>query len=79
MDLGELLLGVVMVAASVGALWFALPKEDGQVRPFLRSEHAQSYFAVVILSMFALGMVNIVTGIVPGQTGSMYDNRPTKR
>ena len=79
MNIGELLSGIVMVAASVGALWFALPKEDGQVRPFLRNEHAQSYFAVAILSLLALGMVNIITGLAPGETGSMYDNRPTKR
>jgi len=79
MDIAELVFGIILVAVSVVALWFALPKEDGQVRPFLRNEHAQSYFAVVVIGMFALGLVNIVTGIVPGQAGSMYDNRPVKR
>ncbi|MGE0853576.1 MAG: hypothetical protein AB7O44_28850 [Hyphomicrobiaceae bacterium] len=79
MDIGELVFGIVMVAVSLCAFWFSLPKEDGQVRPFLRSDHAQSYFAVVILGMFALGIVNIVTGLVPGQAGSLYDNRPTKK
>jgi hypothetical protein len=79
MDIAELVFGITLVAVSVVALWFALPKEDGQVRPFLRNEHAQSYFTVVIIGLFALGMVNIVTGLVPGQSSSMFDNRPVKR
>ena len=79
MDIAELMFGIILVAVSVVALWFALPKEDGQVHPFLRNEHAQSYFAVAIIGLFALGIVNIVIGIIPGQSSSMFDNRPVKK
>jgi hypothetical protein len=78
MNFGELLFGVVMVAASFAALWIALP-QDGEVRPFLRNENAQAYYVVAILGMFALGMVNIVTGLVPDHGSSMSDTRPTRK
>jgi hypothetical protein len=61
---GEVLLGVILVAASGFAFWSALPR-DGKVRPFLRNEHAQTYFCVVTIAAFAFGIVNIVIGLVP--------------
>jgi hypothetical protein len=79
MNLTELLIGIVLVGVSVAAFWISLPKEDGQVRPFLRNDHAQSYFAVVILGMFALGMVNIVTALVPGDSTGAYNSKPIKK
>jgi hypothetical protein len=78
MNFGEVLLGAVMVALSLAALWIALPK-DGQVRPFLRNDHAQAYFAVFILGLFALGMVNLVTGLVPGEGSGKYQIRPAAK
>ena len=63
MNSGELLLGIGLLAASALALWVAMPRE-GQVRPFLRSDTVQAYFTVFVLAAFALGIVNIVTGLV---------------
>ena len=64
MNLQELLLGVCLVVASGLALWIALPR-DGLVRPFLRNDDVQAYYAVVVLGLFSVGMVNIITGLVP--------------
>ena len=64
MNLQELLLGVCLVVASGLALWIALPR-DGLVRPFLRNDDVQAYYAVVVLGLFSVGLVNIITGLVP--------------
>jgi hypothetical protein len=60
----EVLIGVVAIVVSVLALWIALPK-GGQVRSWLRSHTRQALYAVMVLSIFAYGMTNIVTGLVP--------------
>ena len=64
MNLQELLLGVCLVVASGLALWIALPR-DGLVRPFLRNDDVQAYYAVVVLGLLSVGLVNIITGLVP--------------
>jgi hypothetical protein len=58
----ELLIGGILVAVSVFALWLALPT-DGEVRPFLRNEHAQAYYSIAIIGAFVYGLVNMFTGI----------------
>ena len=58
----ELIVGVILVAASVFALVIALPK-DGEVRPFLRNEHAQAYYTIVIMGAFVYGVVNLFAGV----------------
>ena len=65
MNIGELLFGIGLVAASILGFWIALPR-DGQVRPFLRNDQAQAYFAVSVLGALAIGVINIITGLVPG-------------
>jgi hypothetical protein len=65
MNVVELLIGVSSVLASILAMWLALPR-DGQVRGFLRSDTMQASYAVIVLGIFAFGVVNIVTGLVPG-------------
>jgi hypothetical protein len=60
----EVLIGVGAIVMSVLALWIALPRE-GQVRSWLRSHTNQALYAVMVLSIFAYGMANIVTGLVP--------------
>jgi hypothetical protein len=65
MDVEQLLLGIGLVAASALTSWIALPR-GGQVRPFLRSDSAQAYLAVSIIGALGLGVVNIITGLVPG-------------
>jgi hypothetical protein len=64
MNVAEVLLGLGTVAASILALWIALPR-DGQVRRWLRGETMQALYAVMVLSIFAFGVVYIVTGMVP--------------
>ena len=53
-----------MVVASSLAFWIALPR-DGLVRPFLRNDDVQAYYAVVVLGLFSVGLVNIITGLAP--------------
>lgn len=65
MDIRELLIGLGFLVVGIFALWVALPR-DGQVRGFLRSDAVQSYYAVVVLGIIAVGLVNIVRGFVPG-------------
>ena len=45
MNLGEVLLGACLVVASILAFWIALPRE-GVVRPLLRNDAVQAYYAV---------------------------------
>jgi hypothetical protein len=64
MNIGELLLGIGLVVTSTLGFWIALPR-DRQVRPFLRNDHAQAYYAVSMLAALALGLINIIRGLVP--------------
>jgi hypothetical protein len=64
MNVLEILIGLGAIAASVLALWIALPR-DGQIRAWLRGDTRQALYAVMVLSIFAYGMANIVTGLVP--------------
>lgn len=58
----ELIVGAVLTGASVFALMIALPK-DGEVRPFLRNEHAQAYYTIATMGAFVYGAVNLFAGI----------------
>lgn len=58
----ELIVGAIMVVASLFAFWMALPKGE-EVRPFLRNEHAQAYYTIAIIGVFFYGMVNLIVGI----------------
>jgi len=60
----ELLLGLVMVAASAFALWLALQRE-GEVRHFLRNDSVQAVYTIAMLGTFTWGADYIVTGLVP--------------
>jgi hypothetical protein len=64
MNVVEFLIGVGAVVVAVLALWIALPKE-GQVRRWLQNDTNQALYAVMVLSIFAYGLANIVTGLVP--------------
>jgi hypothetical protein len=64
MNFVEILVGVGAVLLSGLALWVALPT-GGQVRSWLRGDTNQALYAVMVLSIFAYGIVNIVTGLVP--------------
>ncbi len=58
----ELIVGAALVAASLFALVIALPK-GGEVRPFLRNEHAQAYYTISVIGAFVYGAVNLFAGI----------------
>ena len=64
MNVVEVLVGLGALVASALALWVALPS-TGQVRGWLRSDTRQALYAVMVLAIFAYGMTNIVTGLVP--------------
>jgi len=59
----QLLLAVAVLVASVLGFLVALPK-DGQVRPFLRSDQLQSYYAVAVLGGFTGGLLYTVLGLI---------------
>ncbi len=58
----ELVAGAILLAASVFGLLIALPK-DGEVRPFLRNEHAQAYYTIAIIGAFVYGAVNVFVAV----------------
>jgi hypothetical protein len=63
-----ILVGACLVVASVAAFYLALPRE-GRVARFLRSNEAQSYYVVAILTTFVTGSLMIlvnITGLDPG-------------
>ena len=64
MNVVEVLIGLGAIVASILALWIALPR-DGRARAWLRGDTRQAMYAVMVLSIFAYGMANIVTGLVP--------------
>jgi hypothetical protein len=64
MNVVEVLIGVGAIVASYLALWIALPR-GGRARAWLRGDTAEALYAVMVLSIFAYGMVNIITGLVP--------------
>lgn len=58
----EFLAGALLLVASIVGLWVALPK-DGQVRPFLRNDHVQSYYVIALLGAFVFGILNVGLGV----------------
>jgi hypothetical protein len=64
MQVLEILIGLGAIVVSLLALWIALPR-DGQVRSWLLTDNRQALYAVMVLSIFAYGMANVVTGVVP--------------
>jgi hypothetical protein len=67
MQFGELLVGIVLIAAGsvLGAI--ARPRE-GEVRSFLRSDGAQAYYTILVLGLLAVGLANVITAVVPGES-----------
>jgi hypothetical protein len=67
MQFGELLVGIVMIAA--GSVLFAIARpREGEVRNFLRSDRAQAYYSILVLGLWAVGLVNVITAVVPGES-----------
>lgn len=58
----EFVAGAILLSASIFGLLIALPK-DGQIRPFLRNEHAQAYYTIAIMGAFVYGAVNVFAAV----------------
>ena len=67
MDFGELLVGTASLLLGIWAFAMARPR-DGRVRSFLRNNHAQAYYTILLLVLFATGLINILTGLIPGES-----------
>lgn len=57
-----LLFSIAIIVASLLAFYIALPR-GGEVARFLRNDHAQSYYVVLVLSMFVIGAVSLVASL----------------
>jgi hypothetical protein len=58
----ELIVGAGLIVVSLLAFYIAWPR-GGQVVRFLRNDHAQSYFVVLVLSSLAIGIVSAISGL----------------
>ena len=58
------MLGIALIGVATLGWWIALPR-DGVVREFLRSEHVQAYYAVVVLGGYGFGLANVIRGVWP--------------
>jgi hypothetical protein len=56
----ELFVGVLLVAASFGGLWYSLPV-GGQIRPFAR-DGRDIWIAIAVASGVGLGIAFIIAG-----------------
>jgi hypothetical protein len=54
-------LGLILVAASLFALWLALPR-NGQVRSFVGNQFLEHTISLVIVASGALGLVLLLSG-----------------
>jgi hypothetical protein len=63
MEIGmELITSLVLLLASIAGLWLARPK-GGRVRPFLRNDQVQAYYAVALLAAFVVGLIFTALGL----------------
>jgi hypothetical protein len=60
----EVLLGVILVAASALAFYVALPR-GGQVVKFLRNDNFQSCYAALVIGLLVTGALMIAAGLTP--------------
>ena len=58
----QLVLSLAIFAVSVVAFRFAMPV-GGKVRPYLRNDDAQSYYAVVLVLGLVFGLLSSIVGI----------------
>jgi hypothetical protein len=58
----DLLLGILLLAASIGGLWYSRPV-NGQMRSFARNGR-DTYIAVAITVGVGFGIAAVVSGVV---------------
>jgi hypothetical protein len=59
--MGYLLLGAILLIASIGGLWFSLPV-DGQMRAFAR-QGGDVWIAIAVTAGVGLGVSALIAGI----------------
>jgi hypothetical protein len=59
--MGYLLLGAILLIASIGGLWFSLPV-DGQMRAFAR-QGRDVYIAIAITGGVGIGLSALIVGL----------------
>ena len=59
------IVGIVFIAASVGALWRLLPSE-GRLHPLATAPVLESVIPICIVGGFAIGMALIFAGLTVG-------------
>jgi hypothetical protein len=59
--MGYVLLGTILLIASIGGLWFSLPV-DGQMRPFARGGR-DVFIAIAITGGVGIGVSALIVGI----------------
>jgi hypothetical protein len=59
----QLVLSLALLAVSMVAFRFAMPV-DGKVRPYLRNDDVQSYYAVLLVLGLVFGLISSIFGIV---------------
>jgi hypothetical protein len=59
----QLVLSLALLAVSVVAFRFAMPV-GGEVRPYLRNDDVQSYYAVLLVLGLVFGLLSSIFGIV---------------
>ena len=66
----QILLSLAIVAISLVAFWLAMPV-DGKVRPYLRNDAVQSYYAVLLVLGLMFGVISSMVGIVQLVSGNI--------
>jgi len=67
MNFWDLLIGIVLIAVGSVLGFIARPRE-GEVRSFLRSDRAQTYYSILVLGLLVVGVINVITAVVPGES-----------
>jgi hypothetical protein len=65
MNVIEIAIGITLIVMAGFAFWLAVPKSDGQVRPWLKGDSREWPYAIFVLGLTVLGVSQIITGLVP--------------
>jgi hypothetical protein len=63
MTLAPIILGALLILAGPVMLWIALPRNDEPVRPFLRSELAQTLYTLILIISLVFGVAVLLAAL----------------